>query len=340
MTKVIQNAQLKAYHTFGIDVTTSYLCFYNEPSDLKYLISEGPLQRDEKMMILGGGSNVLFTSNFDGVIIHPVNDFITVEHEDNESVFVKAGAGLEWDILVKWAVEKGYGGIENLSHIPGNVGAAPIQNIGAYGVEVKDSIHQVHLVSFDDASTRTINGSDCEFGYRTSLFKTKLKNRVLVDSVTFKLAKKPKFITHYGSVQPELEKLGEVNLKNIREIIIKIRTEKLPDPKVVGNAGSFFKNPVIPAIEAQRLKEIFPEMVTYQADKEMVKLAAGWLIEQCGLKGYTNNSGNAGIHPKQSLVIINKGQATTDELIEVSKLVQKKVFEKFDICLEPEVNII
>ena len=340
MTKVIQNARLKAYNTFGLDVTASYLCFYNEPSDLKYLITEGPLQRDEHMMILGGGSNVLFKDNFEGVIIHPVNEFIVVTHEDEHSVYVKAGAGLEWDKLVEWAVENGYGGIENLSHIPGNVGAAPIQNIGAYGVEVKDAIHEVHLVRFYDGSTETLSGSQCEFGYRTSIFKTNLKNRVLVDSVTFKLSKHPTFVTHYGSVKPEVEKMGELNLKSIRKAIIKIRTEKLPDPKEIGNAGSFFKNPVIPTIEADMLKKQFPDLVSYPAESDMVKLAAGWMIEQCGLKGYTLPNGKAGVHSKQALVIINHGEATSDELVEVSKLVQNKVFEKFDICLEPEVNII
>lgn len=335
-----ENISLKNFNSFGIDVKARYFCHYKSPADLNYLISEGPLNRDMEMIILGGGTNQLLTNDFNGVVIHPVNDAIEIVTEDSEFVYIKADAGLEWDKLVTYAVDNGYGGIENLSDIPGNVGAAPVQNIGAYGVEAKDSIHEVHLVSFHDGSTKTLSNSECLFGYRTSIFKNKFKNRYLVDSVTFKLIKNPIFVTHYGNVAAELEKKGTVTLQSIRDVIISIRSSKLPKPSEIGNAGSFFKNPVMPVIEAEALKKKFPEIPIYPAVNDQVKLAAGWLIEQCGLKGYTLPNGKAGIHDKQALVIINKGNATGDDILQVSHLAQMKVFEKFDINLEPEVIIV
>ncbi len=340
MVKILQNISLKEYNTFGIDVKAKYFCLYNKPADLQYLINDGPLKRDEQMIILGGGSNHLFTNDFDGVVIHPVNVDIEVINEDKNYVWVKAAAGVEWDFFVAYAVDNDFGGIENLSDIPGTVGAAPVQNIGAYGVEAKDFIDEVHLVSFNDASVKSIKNSDCEFGYRTSIFKTKLKNRYLIDSVTFKLLKKPEYIIHYGSVKDKLEEFGEISLKTIRKAIIDIRGGKLPNPKQIGNGGSFFKNPVVTEVEADRLSKVYADMPVYNSAKGMKKLAAGWLIEQCGLKGYANQKNTAGIHNKQALVIVNKGGATGNDIIEVAQMVQNRVFEKFDIALEPEVIII
>jgi len=340
MTTIQENVSLKKFNSFGVEAKARYFAFYKNPNDIKYLISDGPLSRDTEMIILGGGTNQLFVNDFGGVVIHPINDEIELIAEDTNFVYIKAGAGLEWDKLVLYAVNKGYGGIENLSDIPGNLGASPVQNIGAYGVEAKDTIHEVHLVSFHDGSTKTLSNCECNFGYRTSIFKNKLKNRYLVDSVTFRLTKNPVFVTHYGNVQQELEKKGTINLKNIRETIIEIRNSKLPKPSEIGNAGSFFKNPVIPESEAHILKQQFPEMPFYPSEYGQVKLAAGWLIEQCGLKGYSLPNGKAGVHDKQALVIVNKGNATGAEILEVSHLVQLKVFEKFDINLEPEVIIV
>ncbi|MFA6402115.1 MAG: UDP-N-acetylmuramate dehydrogenase [Salinivirgaceae bacterium] len=340
MITIQENISLKKYNSFGIDVKARYFCHYKSSVDLNYLISEGPLNRDMEMIILGGGTNQLFINDFEGVVIHPINDTIELVTEDSDFVYIKADAGLEWDKLVAYAVDKGYGGIENLSDIPGNVGASPVQNIGAYGVEAKDTIHEVHLVSFHDGSTKTLSNKECLFGYRTSIFKNKLKNRYLVDSVTFKLAKNPVFVTHYGNVAAELEKKGTVTLQSIRDVIISIRSSKLPKPTVIGNAGSFFKNPILPEIETNALKQKFPEMPIYPASNGQVKLAAGWLIEQCGLKGYTAPNGKAGIHDKQALVIVNKGNASGSDILEVSHLAQMKVFEKFDINLEPEVIIL
>ncbi|MCK9206649.1 MAG: UDP-N-acetylmuramate dehydrogenase [Salinivirgaceae bacterium] len=339
MIQILENTSLKKLNTFGIDVNAQYLCLYNTPDDLRYLITEGPLQRDMEMIILGSGSNQLFTETFNGVVIHPVNDSLEVVSEDADHVYLKAGAGLEWDALVNYAVTNGWGGIENLSNIPGSVGAAPVQNIGAYGTEVKDCIHQVHLVSFSDGTLKTISQQECKFGYRDSIFKHQFKNRYLVDSVTFKLNKKPVFNTQYGAVSQELEKMGEVSLQNIRKAIIEIRGQKLPCPTEIGNAGSFFKNPMVPECEALQIKQKFPELPTYKTDNGMVKLAAGWLIEQCGLKGFSLPNGKAGIHKNQALVLVNLGNATGQDILEVARIAQVKVFEKFDINLEPEVII-
>jgi UDP-N-acetylmuramate dehydrogenase len=340
MPEIIENAPLKQFNSFGIEANAKYLCLYHKPEDLKYFIEKGPLNRDEQMIILGGGSNTLFTGDFNGVVIHPVNNFIEKIDENNDFCFVKAGAGTNWDELVAWAVDRGLGGIENLSNIPGNVGAAPVQNIGAYGVEVKDTVHEVHLVSFENGSLKTISNEECKFGYRTSAFKNKLKNRYLVDSVTFRLTKKPVYVTHYGNILHELALKGETSLKNIREVIINIRKNKLPDPNEIGNAGSFFKNPVIDQFTTNNLLKIYPDMVIYPIDDLMVKLGAGWMIENCGLKGYKNSKGNAGVHNKQALVLVNYGNAKGSDILEVAHHIQKKVFEKFDVYLEPEVLVV
>lgn len=340
MTNIQQNISLKQYNTFGISVKAKLFFSYTQPSDIKQLILKGYLTDSTQLLILGGGSNHLFTKDYNGLVLHPVNNTIEIVNEDNNFVWLKADAGLDWDKFVSYAVENNWGGIENLSNIPGCVGAAPVQNIGAYGVEAKDTIHEVHAVNINDGSEKTINNTNCEFGYRTSIFKTKLKNSYLVDAVTFKLSKKPNYIIHYGSVQEELDKVGTVNLKVIRDTIMKIRDSKLPNPKEIGNGGSFFKNPIVDNTIAEKLLDIYPTMPIYDAPNNLKKLAAGWLIEQCGLKGYTNSNNSAGIHNKQALVIINKGNATGNDIYLVSQLVQNKVFEKFYINLEPEVIIL
>ncbi|MBI9067537.1 MAG: UDP-N-acetylmuramate dehydrogenase [Salinivirgaceae bacterium] len=340
MTKILENTSIKTYNTFGIDVKADFLCFYNSPADIKEIITNGPLHRDTEMIILGGGSNQLFTSDFKGVLVHPVNDFIERVEEDDDHIFLKVGAGCNWDKFVEYAVSHGYGGIENLSDIPGNVGAAPVQNIGAYGVEAKDSIYKVHVVSFHDGSEKTMSNEECKFAYRNSIFKSDYKNKYLVDSVTFKLNKKPEYISHYGTIEEELKKFDEINLTTIRQAIINIRSSKLPKPEEIGSAGSFFKNPVITSIQAEQILKKFPDMPTYPGEKNMTKVAAGWLIEQCGLKGFINKKGTAGIHDKQALVIVNKGEATGADIVEIAQMVQSRIFEKFNICLEPEVIIL
>lgn len=340
MVNIQHHKNLKPYNTFGIEAYAQNFIEYREPKDIKQIIDEGYFNDKQPFIILGGGSNQLFTRDFEGVVIHPVNQGIAIENDTAEHTFVKVGAGVEWDHFVHFAVKRNLGGIENLSHIPGNVGAAPVQNIGAYGAEAADTIHQVHAISLIDGSEKNFSAKDCQFGYRDSIFKHQQKHKYLVDSVTFKLNKKPVFNIHYGSIQHELEQLGEINLSTIRESIIKIRDSKLPCPEKTGNAGSFFKNPVLPNHQANALKKQFPEMVTYPMDNEQTKIAAGWLIEHCGLKGYVNPKKTAGVHHQQALVIVNLNNATGQDILEVAHKVQASVKEKYNITLQPEVIFI
>lgn len=339
MNSIRKNTSLKPYNTFGIEVNAQLFFEYKKTTDIDFLIKQNLLGVDSNYLILGGGSNQLFTKNYNGLVIYPVNKNIELVNETPDYVWLKADAGIEWDEFVAYTVDNGWGGIENLSNIPGNVGASPVQNIGAYGVEAKDCIEEVHVVSLNNGELYSLTNSECQFEYRNSIFKNELKNKVLVDSVTFKLSKKPTFTVHYGSIKDELEKFEEVNLKNIRETIISIRESKLPDHNKIGNGGSFFKNPIVTADTAEKLATKYENMPLYDAGNENKKLAAGWLIEQCGLKGYVNKKGTAGIHDKQALVIINKGNATGQDIVDVAEMVQKIVFEKFGIKLEPEVII-
>lgn len=340
MPQISENARLKGLNSFGLDVTARKLCLYSSPNDIKQLIEKENGLDDKNILILGGGCNILFVNNFDGIIIHPINSSIDIVKEDELNCWVKAGAGTVWDELVEWSVNKGLGGLENLSLIPGTVGASPVQNIGAYGREAKDAIESVNVVSLADGSTSSITNNDCLFGYRDSIFKHDYKNKYIVDSVIYKLSKKPSFVTHYGSIANEIEKLGPVSLKTIRQAIISIRNSKLPDPKVLGNIGSFFKNPVISDTQANELKIKHPDMVTYPAGNGLVKIAAGWMIDHCGLKGYSNDKNTAGVHTKQALVLVNLGGATGQDIINVARHVQGCVFEKFGIKIEPEAIII
>lgn len=338
MTVIKQNISLKKYNSFGIDVNAKLFCEYSHPFDIKHLIDNNCLDYD--FIILGGGSNQLFTSDYKGLIIHPVNKDIEIIEENETDVFLKVGAGKDWDEFVEYTILKGYGGLENLSHIPGNVGASPVQNIGAYGVEAKNTIHEVIVVSLNNGEVKKLTNKECNFAYRNSIFKNEYKNKYLVDSVVFKLSKKPEFVTHYGSLQEELNKESLVNLATIRKVIIRTRDSKLPDPEKIGNGGSFFKNPVIPTAEANAILEKYPKLVTYPAQSNFTKIAAGWLIEHAGLKGFINDKGTAAVHDKQALVLINKGTASGNDIVELARLVQKTVFSKFGIELEPEVIII
>jgi len=340
MTTINQNISLKKYNSFGIDVSSKLFCEYKQASDIKYLIDNNYLNNESNFLILGGGSNQLFTADYEGLIIHPINTNIDIIEETENDIYIKVGAGKDWDEFVEYTVNSGYGGIENLSNIPGNVGASPVQNIGAYGVEAKDTIYEVNIVGLFNGEIKTLSNHDCKFAYRYSIFKTEYKNKYLVDSVVFKLSKNPKFTTHYGSLQDELNKESEISLQSIRKVIIHIRDSKLPDPKKIGNGGSFFKNPVIPKTEAEILLKKYPEMVTYPAPNNHTKIAAGWLIEQSGLKGYINKKGTAGVHSKQALVLINKGNASGSDIVELAEFVQQTVSKKFGINLEPEVIIL
>jgi UDP-N-acetylmuramate dehydrogenase len=336
---IYENASLKKYNTFRLDYKTDYL-IHILTEDQAASIFNGSNPCYGPILVLGGGSNILFTSDFKGTILYPAIEGIKIEEYDSsrEHVIVSAGAGVDWDIFVEWTVNNGFGGLENLSLIPGKVGATPIQNIGAYGVEVKDLIDKVRTISTNDGSSRIFSNTECEFGYRDSIFKKALKGKYLVTRVYFKLTCGASLNLSYGSLKDEVDKLGEVNLKNVRQAVINIRQSKLPDPEIIGNAGSFFKNPVIRSSQGSKLKNLFPGMPVYPDIDGYVKLASGWLIDQCGWKGVRR--GDAGVHEKQALVLVNYGNATGRQIFDLSEEVRKSVREKFGIELEREVEII
>ena len=334
---IYENAALRKYNTFGLDYYADKLIHLNTEKDCVSLFN-GKIQWKKPLLILGGGSNILFTSDFKGTILYPGMKGIKIEEKDNDTVVVSAGAGINWDEFVSWTIKKGFGGLENLSLIPGNVGATPIQNIGAYGVEVKDLIVRVRTININDASTRIFSNNECEFGYRNSIFKNKEKGKYLVTRVYYRLNLNPVLNLGYGSLREEVNKLGQESLQNVRRGVINIRRSKLPDPELIGNAGSFFKNPVISRSFAHGLKNKFPEMPLYDDNIGYKKIAAGWLIDQCGWKG--KRMGNAGVHDKQALVLINYGKATGKEIYDLSAEIKKSVHEKFGVDLEREVEIV
>ena len=335
--EVRENYSLKNYNTFGIDVKCRYFVESNAESEFLEFVSSYEL-KPEEMMVLGEGSNFLFTEDFDGTVFYPTIKGIEIVEENEEQVWVRVGAGEVWDDFVAWAVEQGYGGVENLSFIPGHVGAAPVQNVGAYGMEAGDTIERVEAIQIEKARKEVISAADCRFAYRDSIFKREWKNRYIVTYVVFRLTKTPEFRLNYGSIQEELRKLGEVNLKNIRQAIIRIRQAKLPDVKELPNAGSFFKNPVVSRQQAEKLKEEYPELPLYPVDEDRVKLAAGWLIEQCGWKG--KNLGKAGVYEKQALILVNREGASGVEVAHLANEVKKSVFMTFGVWIEPEVYVI
>jgi UDP-N-acetylmuramate dehydrogenase len=281
---------------------------------------------------------VLFTKDFEGLIIQPLVPDITVLDDTNDSLMVRAGAGVNWDTFVEWCVIRGVYGIENLSFIPGSVGAAPIQNIGAYGVEVKDTIIKVEGVNMDSKKPFELINADCEFGYRDSIFKNKLKGKVIINNVVFRLSKTPNLITNYGNLEEEIGKLGEKTLQSVRTAVINIRKKKLPDPAILGNAGSFFKNPIVSKSTYNSILTKNNTVPSYPLSDEFVKIPAGWLIEQCGWKG--KQIGNCGVHKDQALVIVNYGNASGSEIINLATQIQDSVKNEFGIELELEVNVI
>jgi UDP-N-acetylmuramate dehydrogenase len=338
MIRAYTDFQLKDYNTFRTNATAKYYFEYTEPEDLADFLQTNKEWPDWQRLILGGGSNMLFISNFDGLVINPNIPGIQVINEDRNHVWIEAGAGTEWDNLVDFAVFNQWGGIENLSLIPGKVGAAAVQNIGAYGMEIKDCIESVSGFDLKTLTDYTIESADCQYAYRDSLFKKQLKGRFIVTHVTIRLDKFPEFVLGYGDLKAETEKLGKVNLRNIRNAVINVRESKLPDPKVFGNAGSFFKNPVVDDDWSESLLSRFPQMPHFAQPGGKTKLAAGWLIEQCGWKGFRR--GDAGVHEKQALVLVNYGNATGLEIYDLSEEISRSVFEKFGLKIEREVNII
>lgn len=334
--KTEEHISLKKYNTFGLDYTARRIIHPGNEDETLDAISK--LSGDEPFLILGGGSNLLFTGDYPGTLIHPVTGEIKIVSEDLDSVVVSAGAGINWDDLVEWTVKNGFYGLENLSLIPGNVGASPVQNIGAYGTEVRDCIEMVEAVSISESKVVSFSNAECGFAYRYSIFKGPEKGRYIVTRVHFRLAKKCRFNLDYGSVRDEVVKLGEVTAENVRHAVINIRRNKLPDPDVIGNAGSFFKNPLVSDSIAAELKKTYPLLPSFPGNDGQVKLAAGWLIEQCGWKG--RRMGDAGVHERQALVLVNHGNASGVDIFALSELVKKSVKEKFGIELEPEVEIV
>jgi UDP-N-acetylmuramate dehydrogenase len=331
------NISLKKYNCFGLDYKTRYLIKLKTEKEAVSLFN-GIIHLKGPILIMGGGSNLLFTDDYNGAIIIPGFKGIKNEEKDNEYVIISAGAGVIWDDLVEWSVAKGYGGLENLSLIPGLVGAAPVQNIGAYGVEARETIVKVKTISTHDGSIRFFTNDECGFSYRNSIFKNSEKGNFLVTRVYFRLKVNPVPDLSYGTLKDEIAKLGELSIKHIRQAVINIRRSKLPDPAVIGNAGSFFKNPVVESAVADKLKKIFPELPCYNDHPGSVKLAAGWMIDKCGWKG--RRIGDAGVHEKQALVLVNYGKATGKDIVDISEKIKLSVYEKFGISLEREVEII
>jgi UDP-N-acetylmuramate dehydrogenase len=288
--------------------------------------------------VLGGGSNILFTGDFDGLILRPVITGIEITGETDGEVWVRAGAGENWDNFVKYCVDNGYGGTENLSLIPGTVGASPVQNIGAYGVEIKDIVERVEAVRLEDGRQVSLNTAECRFSYRDSIFKHELKDRMIITHVTFRLSKNHALHTHYSDLEKELGKYPEISIATIRKAIISIRRNKLPDPEILGNAGSFFKNPFISREQAGSIRKHYPAMPGHAYADGTVKLSAAWLIEQCGWKG--KKLGETGTYKRQPLILVNYGSASGDEILKCALKIQKSVMNNFAIRLEMEVNIL
>lgn len=334
-----QHISLQHLNTFGIDVKADEYVEIKSIDEAKVLCRTFNLT-DRQILILGGGSNVLFTGDVKGMVIRNLIKGITITAENDEHVWVKAMSGEVWHEFVLWSIDRNLGGLENLSLIPGCVGAAPMQNIGAYGVEVKNTVHEVEAIRIRDGKLITFNNTDCKFGYRESIFKQESKGKYIIVSVTFRLNKQPKFNTSYGAIQQILEKNGITapTVKDISDAVIEIRSSKLPNPKVLGNAGSFFKNPEIPNEQYAALKEKYPEMTGYPAANQCTKVAAGWLIEQCGWKG--KQVGHTGSHKDQALVLVNYGGATGQEIWQLAMDIQQSVQDKFGIKIVPEVNVI
>lgn len=338
--KLYENYPLKDITTFHARVFAKHYAEFASVDELKEILSL-PQVKGKPFMILGGGSNVLFTGNYNGIIIRNIIKGIELEKEDNGDVYVKAGGGEKWHDFVMYCVSHNYGGVENLSLIPGTVGAGPIQNIGAYGAELKDTLYEVQAMNIHTLETRKFSNADCKFGYRESIFKGKEKGNYVILAVTLKLNKNPKNVNaSYGTVSKELETMGITNptIADVSKAVIKIRSSKLPDPAKLGNAGSFFKNPVIDNTQFEKLKEQFPHIVHFPAHDGHTKLAAGWLIEQCGWKG--KRIGDTGVHKDQALVLVNYGDATGKEIYDLSTKVIESVKEKFGVVLEREVNMV
>jgi UDP-N-acetylmuramate dehydrogenase len=332
-----ENVSLKKYNTFGIEASARHFATFTSADELASLLDQAP----QPVVVLGGGSNILLLSDVVGTALINGIKGIDLIDEDDRYLYVQAGAGESWHGFVGHCLDRGWAGVENLSLIPGSVGAAPMQNIGAYGVELKEVFHELEALDLQDGKVRMFTLNDCRFGYRDSVFKGEFKGRFIILSVTFRLNRDPVFHTAYGAIREELTRMAirELSIRAISEAVVRIRSAKLPDPAVIGNAGSFFKNPTISNEQFAALKARFADIVGYPDPAGAVtKLAAGWMIEQCGWKGYRR--GDAGCHDRQALVLVNYGHATGREIYDLSEEILYSVKKKFGVTLEREVNII
>jgi UDP-N-acetylmuramate dehydrogenase len=336
--KIEHNISLKTYNTFGIDVLAKHFISISNIDDLRNVLS---LENYPDIFILGGGSNMLLTQNINKLVVHVNLKGISILSENDDSVIIQANAGENWHEFISWCLQNDFGGLENLSLIPGNVGTAPIQNIGAYGVELKDSFVSCEALNTTTKKLEVFQKSDCNFDYRNSVFKQELKGKYIICSVTFKLSKKNHTLkTAYGAIQKELDEMGisTPTIQDVSQAVITIRQSKLPNPKEIGNSGSFFKNPIISNVQFQKLQKNFEDIPGYVINDNLVKVPAGWLIEKAGFKGKT--LGNYGVHKKQALVLVNYGGAKGSDILKLSKLIQNTILRIFDIVIEAEVNII
>jgi UDP-N-acetylmuramate dehydrogenase len=338
--QIQENISLKPYNSFAIDARARYFTQFTSADEIDELFQFKSEDKETNILVLGGGSNILLTQDFKGLVA--INQMLGIEvvKQDDKYIYVRAAAGENWHRFVLYCIENNFAGVENLSLIPGSVGASPMQNIGAYGVEVKDVFYELEAYNITEKKVHNFSVKDCEFGYRESVFKRKYKGQYIITNVTFRLNKEPVFNTSYGAIQQELGKMGvqELSIRAISQAVINIRRSKLPDPKEIGNAGSFFKNPTISKYQFENLKKEFPAIVGFPANDNTVKVAAGWLIEQCGWKGY--RKGDAGCHAKQALVLVNYGNARGTDIYNLSTEIMHSVEIKFGIMLEREVNVI
>ena len=334
-----QNVSLKPYNTFGLEATARFFVEIQSTEELKTVLQNPDYQLIDKLF-LGGGSNILLTKNYEGLVVKINLKGINKIFEDDAHIHIQAGAGESWHQLVMYCVENQYAGMENLSLIPGTVGAAPMQNIGAYGVEIKDIFEELQALNLKTLEIETFNLADCHFGYRESIFKHEAKGKYVITSVTFKLNKTPIFKISYGDIQKTLQEMNVINLsiKVVSDAVISIRQSKLPDPAEIGNSGSFFKNPEIPKFQYDNLKEYFENIPSYPINENTVKVPAGWLIEQAGWKGFRD--GEIGVHARQALVLVNYGNGTGEQIKALSAKIQASVLEKFGISLSTEVNFV
>ncbi len=335
--KIASNFSLKTYNTFGFESTAQYWAEFTSIDDL-YKLYTDTQWRDIPKYLLSGGSNVLLPDRIDGLVLHPAITGIDKVDETAGTVTLKVGAGVDWDELVGYTVAQGWSGLENLSYIPGMVGTSPIQNIGAYGVEVKDTLMQVAYLHTETLKEEILANNECLFGYRDSIFKNQLKGKVVITHVWFKLHKAGALNMGYGHLKEAVEALGEPSLARVREAVIQIRRDKLPEPEEIGSAGSFFKNPYVSVAKLESLLEQNAQMPHYPVSEQTYKIPAGWLIDQCGWKGY--RQGDAGVHKQQALVLVNYGNATRNDILDLAKRIQQSIMEKFGIELHREVNLL